>query len=196
MAVKTEVHFSFDIEADGGYPADFSMLSIGLVACSTFDGRAFKRLDPDAYENQYYATMAPVTKNFDPKAVEVVAAGGVNREELVVSGASPYTIMKEISDFVDRVTGKDRRAVGVCFPSWDIQWLYGYLERYAAVNPFGFSGFIDVKSWYIGKTGSMLVNATKRQMPKKVLSKRMHTHNALDDAIEQAEMWCNMNEML
>jgi hypothetical protein len=36
--------------------------------------------------------------------------------------------------------------------------------------------------------------ATKRNMPPELLGSRRHTHNALDDAIEQGELFANVFE--
>jgi hypothetical protein len=196
MATRPEIYFSFDIEADGPHPADFSMLSLALVACARFDGKEFTRLDIEDKNHQFYSTLAPVTKNFVPEAVEVAKQGGADRDELLISGPSPFRVMPQAAEFIDAVVGKDLRPIGVCFPAWDISWLYSYFERYSARNPFGFSGYIDMKSFYIGRQKAMVVNATKRNMPAKIKSKRPHTHNALDDALEQAEMFANMWEKL
>ena len=38
----------------------------------------------------------------------------------------------------------------------------------------------------------MAARSTKRQMPAALLSARPHTHNALDDAVEQAELFQNL----
>jgi hypothetical protein len=196
MATRPEVYFSFDIEADGPHPADYSMLSLGIVACATFDGREFKRLDIEDEANQFYITLAPVTKHFVPESVEVAKEGGADRDELIVSGDTPFRAMPAAAEFVDGIVGLEKRPIGVCYPSWDIAWVYSYFERYSARNPFGFSGYIDMKSFYIGRQKSMVVNSTKRNMPAKIKSKRPHTHNALDDALEQAELFCNMWEKL
>ena len=46
-----EVFFSFDIEADGPYPGDYSMLSLGCVA---FDKEGTARTIVDTLNNSFY----------------------------------------------------------------------------------------------------------------------------------------------
>lgn len=188
-----EFYISFDIEADGDYPGKYSMLSLGAVVCARRERNSFVRMNLDDHRNQFYMTIKPVTEHFVPRAAEVAKEGGADRNELLVSGASPYTVMPMFSSWVEKMVDYSR-PVGVCFPSWDIQWLNYYLWEYTGKTPFGFSGYIDMKSMYIGKYDALWINSTKRNMPKRLKSKRPHTHNALDDAIEQAELFCNIVE--
>lgn len=194
-AKNPEMYFSFDVEADGRYPSRYSMLSIGMVACATFDGSNFVRLNIDSKVNQFYDTMRPITDQHTPAAVKVCREGGLDRGELLISGLEPFSVMPRLASWVLNAC-RGSRPVAVCYPAWDWQWLYDYLERFSPKNPFGFSGMIDMKSWYCGRNKALLINSTKRNMPKKIRSSRAHTHNALDDAIEQAEMFCNMWELL
>ncbi|MEU8799788.1 hypothetical protein [Spirillospora sp. NPDC048819] len=59
-------------------------------------------------------------------------------------------------------------------------------------SPFGHSRHLDLKTLYATKAHALLTRSTKRQMPAELLSDRPHTHNALDDAIEQAELFHNL----
>lgn len=61
-----------------------------------------------------------------------------------------------------------------------------------AGSPFGHSRHLDIKSLYATKASTPVTRSTKRQMPVELLSDRPHTHNALDDAIEQAELFQTM----
>lgn len=93
-----------------------------------------------------------------------------------------------------RGTAGAGRPVFVAYPaSYDWTWVSTYLERYSATgNPFGFSGVLDMKTMYAVKAGVRIGRATKRNMPRHLLPKRPHTHHALDDAVEQAELFANL----
>lgn len=193
MAVKPDMYFSLDIEADGPYPGRYSMLSIGMVACATYDGRAFLDMGLDKSANQFYMTMKPVTKFFVPEAVEVCKAGGVDRADLLIQGYEPGYVMPHLVRWVEELTQDKYRPVAVAYPlGFDWMWFYYYVSEYSPINPFGFSGCLDIKSMYAAKANALIVNSTKRNMPGKLKSKRPHTHNAIDDAIEQAELFRNI----
>ena len=57
---------------------------------------------------------------------------------------------------------------------------------------FGHSGCFDVKTAYAVKAGVPLSRSVKGRMPRHLLSARRHTHHALDDAVEQAELFANV----
>lgn len=52
---------------------------------------------------------------------------------------------------------------------------------------------LDIKAYFMGKTGSKWGETTKKQVKEKFPSTQKHTHNALDDALEQAEIFEKMN---
>ncbi|RKS67688.1 hypothetical protein BZB76_6894, partial [Actinomadura pelletieri DSM 43383] len=82
----------------------------------------------------------------------------------------------------------------VAYPlGYDWMFLYWYWMRFTNTgSPFGHSRHLDLKSLYAAKANTMVTRSTKRQMPAELLSTRPHTHNALDDAIEQAELFHNL----
>jgi hypothetical protein len=71
-------------------------------------------------------------------------------------------------------------------------FVYHYLVAYHGSSPFGFSGVLDLKTFYAARSGAVLGRATKRSMPRHLLSPRPHTHHALDDAREQADLLANL----
>jgi hypothetical protein len=193
-----EVYFSFDVEADGPYPGDYSMLSVGLVAVGTNDGNGFKRLPLEDTELQIYREFCPISKNFDPGAVEVCAQGGLIRDDLKWKGTLPDQSIPEIEQGIRNICARfDGRAIAVAYPlGFDWMFLYWYLCKFGSgiKNPFGFSGCLDIKSLYAAKANALVINSTKRSMPKSLKSKRAHTHNALDDALEQGDLFCSIME--
>lgn len=183
---RPDVLISVDIEADGPIPGDYSMLSFGLAVAGTYDGAEFQAADPE--ERTFYAELRPISDAFDPKAL---AVSGLDRDLLLREGRDPGAAMTEAAAWVRAVGGElDAAPVFVAYPlSFDWMWMYWYFVRYAATgSPFGHSRCLDMKTMYAVKSGAVMSRSTKRYMPKHLLSKRPHTHNALDDAVEQAEL--------
>ena len=97
--------------------------------------------------------------------------------------------MRDFLAWVDTLNG---RAVFVAYPTgFDFTFMYWYMIRFAGRSPFSFSA-LDMKSFAMALLDSGYRDATKRNMPRRWFSKRRHTHVALDDAIEQGELFANM----
>lgn len=187
---KREVYFSVDVEADGPIPGPYSMLSFGMSACGTFDGFEFRPADPT--ETTFYAELKPISDAYVPEAL---AVSGLDRGHLAVEGREPGEAMSAAADWVKAVAASaDASPVLVAYPlGFDWMFLYWYWTRFAENgSPFGHSRHLDLKSMYATKAGAPITRSTKRQMPAGLLSDRPHTHNALDDAIEQAELFHNL----
>jgi DNA polymerase III epsilon subunit-like protein len=185
-----DVYFSVDVEADGPIPLVHSLSSLGACVAGAFDGRAFTRTDPA--ERTFYAELKPVSDEFDPEAAAVAA---LDREQLVRDGEEPAAAMDRFTAWV-RETAGEGRPVLVAYPAaFDWPWVATYLQRFGSEgSPFGFSGVLDMKTMYLVKAGVRIGKAAKRAMPAHLLSTREHTHNALDDAIEQADLFANLFE--
>ena len=189
MQPRADVYVSVDIEADGRIPLVHSMSSIGAAVAGRFDGHEFTRADPTA--QTFYAELQPVSDEYDPRAA---AVAGLDREVLRRDGEPPEAAMRRFAAWVGDVAGAGR-PVFVAYPaSFDWTWVSIYLDRFAGENPFGFSGVLDMKTMYATRARVRISRAVKREMPRALLSTRPHTHNARDDAIEQADLFANLFE--
>lgn len=187
MTARVETYFSVDVEADGPIPGPYSMLSFGMAACGTFNGTEFTASDPA--ERTFYAELKPISDDFDPKALEV---SGLDRGRLGEEGRDPAEAMRAAAAWVKEAAG-GALPVLVAYPlAYDWMWLYWYWVRFTSRAPFGHSRHLDMKTLYAAKAGAMVAHSTKRQMPAALLPDRPHTHNALDDAVEQAELFQNL----
>lgn len=187
---ERELYVSVDVEADGPIPGPYSMLSFGMAACGTFDGQVFVPDDPA--KSTFYAELKPISDAYIP---ESLAVSGLDRDRLAAEGRDPAEAMNAAAAWVAGVTAAAGASpVLVAYPlGFDWMFLYWYWTRFAdAGSPFGHSRHLDLKSLYAAKAGAMVTRSTKRQMPAELLSDRPHTHNALDDAIEQAELFHNL----
>ena len=84
------------------------------------------------------------------------------------------------------------RPVFVAYPAgFDFLFVYWYLMRFVGESPFSHSA-LDMKSFAMALLGKGYRESTKRNMPKTWFDALPHTHIALDDAIEQGALFCNM----
>ena len=185
---RPDLYISADVEADGPIPGLYSMSSLGLVVAARYDGSVLERpRQPDTF----YRELRPVTDRFDPAAA---AVSGLDRQALLRDGADPAGAMSDLVGWVEELGRRhDARAVFAAYPaSFDWMFVYHYLIAYYGSSPFGFSGVLDMKTFYAARSGAVFGSATKRSMPAGLLSSRPHTHNALDDAREQADLLANL----
>ena len=80
----------------------------------------------------------------------------------------------------------------VAYPAgYDFLFVYWYLIRFAGESPFSFSA-LDIKTYAMAMLKKEYRESVKRNMPKRWFDDLPHTHRALDDALEQGAMFCNM----
>lgn len=171
--MKDDVFVSVDTEADGPIPGDYSMLSIGAVVA----GRA---------SATFYRELRPISERFVPEAL---AVSGLDRDRLAREGHDPETAMRELAAWLGDVC-PGRRPVFVGFnATFDWMFVNWYFIHFTGKNPFGISG-LDIKAYYMGALGKKAwADTAKRNIEKRFLGSAPHTHHALDDAIEQAELF-------
>ncbi|MGP4007668.1 3'-5' exonuclease [Streptomyces sp. 4N124] len=185
--VKPSRYISVDIEADGPIPGPYSMLSLGAAVAGTQDADRFTAADPD--QHTFYRELRPISDDF---VSEALAVSGLDRERLAREGAEPAVALGEFTDWVREVSAGAQPVMCGYPASYDWTFLYWYLIRFTGVSPFGHSGCLDMKTLFATKAGLPLRAVAKGTMPRELLSKRRHTHHALDDAIEQAELLANL----
>jgi DNA polymerase III epsilon subunit-like protein len=161
------------------------MLSFGLAIAGRFDGAAFEVFNPE--EQTFYRELRPISNEFDPKALRV---SGLDRDELLRDGDEPVEAMTEAAAWVRGQSAGDRPVL-VAFPaSFDWLFLYWYFVRYSKKgSPFDFSSCLDMKTILQQRTGVVLDRASLGDLPPALKPDRPHTHNALDDALRQAEIF-------
>jgi DNA polymerase III epsilon subunit-like protein len=186
---RQDAYFSADVETDGPIPGPFSMLSFALVYAGTFDGESFKS---PSTRPHFYAELKPISREFQAEALRV---NGLDRARLEIEGRDPEPAMTEAAEWVRRVAN-GVRPILVAYPlSFDWTWLYWYFIRYSRVgSPFNHSGCFDIKTAFAVKAGIPIARAGRDEMPRDLLSGHPHRHHALDDAVEQAEIFVKLFE--
>ena len=175
-----EIYVSTDVETDGPIPGPHSMLSFGsaaFLADKTLVGNFSANLTTLPGANGH-----PDTMRWWQTQSEAWAACRANVRD-------PAAVMPEYVRWLKGLPGKP---VFVAYPAaFDFLFVYWYLIRFAGESPFSHSA-LDIKTFAMALLGKDYREATKRNMPKRWFDDVPHTHVALDDAIEQGRLFCNM----
>jgi len=175
-----EIYVSTDVETDGPVAGRHSMLSIGSAAfaadktlLSTFSANleTVAGLESDAVTTAWWVTQ--------PEAWQAC------RQDPEPAAAA----MARYLAWLKLLPG---RPVFVAYPAaFDFPFVYWYLTHYTGENPFGYS-VIDIKTYAMAMLRRPYRACGKRSLPAEWFDPHAHTHVALDDAIEQGSLFCNM----
>ena len=177
---KSEIYVSTDIEADGPIPGPHSMLSFASAAY-TKDKQLVDTFSANL-ETLPNAEADPSTKSWWDKNK---TAWDACRRDL----KKPKEVMSNYVAWLKRLPGKP---VFVGYPAaYDFMFVYWYLITFAGESPFSHSA-LDIKTYAMAVLKKEYRQSTKRSMPKLWFDKLPHTHVALDDAIEQGALFCNI----
>ncbi len=175
-----EIYVSTDVETDGPIPGPYSMLSFGSAAYSS-DKELLGQFSANL-ETLEGAQPDPNTMRWWEGQPEAWAACRRDQEE-------PAVAMRRYVEWLDDLPGTP---VFVAYPAgFDFLFVYWYLMRFAGRSPFSFSA-IDIKTYAMAMLKKPYRQCTKRRMPRRWFDDLPHSHVALDDAIEQGAMFCNM----
>jgi hypothetical protein len=179
-AAMAEIYVSTDIEADGPIPGPHSMLSFASAAF-----RGDKTL-----VGTFQANLALLPgASGDPKTMEWWRTQPEAWEACRKEVRDPAEVMPDYARWLKALPGKP---VFVGYPAaYDFMFVYWYLIRFAGESPFSHSA-LDVKTFAMALLGSEYRASSKRNMPKEWFDDLPHTHVALDDAIGQGALFCNM----
>lgn len=178
--LMNEIYVSTDVETDGPIPGPHSMLSFGSAAyladktlVSTFSANL---------ETLPGATGDPRTLEWWQTQPEAWAACRQHPRP-------PEVVMKEYAEWLKALPGKP---VFVGYPAgFDFTFVFWYLVRFTGESPFSFAA-LDVKSYAMARLKKKFHETTKASMPEHWFDNLPHTHVALDDALEQGALFCNM----
>jgi hypothetical protein len=186
----TDIYFSADVETDGPIPGPYSMLSFGLVLAGSFDGKRFLR--PENYETNFYCELKPISDQFEIEALQI---NGLDRDHLLREGEYPHDAMARASEWIYSHCGTGRPIL-VAYPlSFDWAFLYWYFVRFSQKgSPFNYSHCFDIKTAYAVKANLPIASSGRSHLAPGLRPESAHTHNALEDAIEQAQVFANLFE--
>ncbi len=175
-----EIYVSTDVETDGPVPGPHSMLSIGsaaYLADKTLVGTFSANLE----------TLPGAAGH--PRTMEwwrtQPAAWKACRQDL----QTPEAAMRGYLAWLDGLPGKP---VFVAYPAaFDYMFVCWYLNLFTGKNPFGWQS-LDIKTYAMAMLKINFLDTVKSNMPRRWFDELPHTHLALEDAIEQGALFCNM----
>lgn len=168
----SECWISVDVETAGPHPSGYSLLAIG--ACR-YD-------DPGS---GFYRELAPVTSDAEASAL---AISGLHLDDLARTGVAPEVAMRAFAEWLEEIVPAGRRPVFVGFNAgFDWMFVCDYFHRYLGHNPFGHAA-IDIKSVAMGALGTTWPETSLRALSARLLDGRTLSHDALQDARDQAAL--------
>lgn len=175
-----EIYVSTDVETDGPIPGPHSMLSFGSAAY-TADKELISTFTANL-ETLPGARPHPKTAEWWASQPDAWAACRRNLE-------SPAAAIQRYVNWLHSLPGEP---VFVAYPAgFDFLFIYWYLIRFAGESPFSHSA-LDMRSFAMALLRTEYRESTKKNMPRSWFDEFPHTHVALDDAIEQGALFCNM----
>ncbi len=176
----SEIYVSTDIETDGPIPGPHSMLSFASAAFQankTLVGTFEANL-----ETLPGASGDPETLAWWQGQSEAWAAHRQNVQ-------APEVALKKYLAWLKSLPG---RPVFVAYPAaFDFMFVCWYLHHFTHENPFSHSA-LDIKTYAMALLKKEYRASTKGAMPKRWFDDLPHTHKALDDALGQGALFCNM----
>lgn len=178
---KPELYVSTDVEANGPIPGPNSMLSFAS-AVFTADGTMFGT----------FARNLKLLKGSQPDP-DTWAWWAKRPDEYAATREQQFDIAEAMVAYAQWLESLKGKLVFVGYPaSYDFMFVYWYLMRFVGKSPFSFAA-LDIKSYAMAVLGTTFKDTSKRKMPKDwFVAVPKHTHVALDDAIEQGKLFCNI----
>ncbi|WP_048257642.1 3'-5' exonuclease [Pectobacterium brasiliense] len=174
--MSDELYVSVDVETSGPIPGIYSLLSIGACLVSDPVQSIYLELQPDGLKH-------------DPEAVAVT---GLDLCTLESEGLPPQVAMLKLEQWLTLVCPAGQKVifVGLNAP-FDWSFINYYFHKYSGMNPFGFTA-IDMKAYYMGLTGCRWKETKSSEMAARLNPINVPSHNALDDARFQGELFALM----
>jgi DNA polymerase III epsilon subunit-like protein len=174
--IQVEAYVSVDVETSGPNPSEYDMLAIG--ACLVANPAC-----------GFYVELQPVTGNAIPGSL---AISDLSLEDLRQNGLPPVQALQRFEAWLNTAVSAEQRPVFVALNApFDWMFVNDYFHRFLKHNPFGHSA-LDIKAFYMGLAGTRWARTSMRFLAARYLEGRKLTHNALQDAQDQAEVFANI----
>lgn len=171
-----DVYISIDVETAGPNPGKYALLSIG--ACTLGNPR-----------QEFYIELKPDKADFLPEAIEI---SKLSMEKLAEEGVDPKIAMKKFADWLGLVVPEGQRPLFIAFNApFDWMFINEYFLNYLGHNPFGHAA-LDIKSYFMGQEGVLWSQTGMWNIGERYLKREHLSHHALQDAIDQAEIFEKM----
>jgi len=175
-----EIYVSTDVEVDGPLPGLHSLLSIGAAAydCTGLLLTTFSaNLEPLPS-----ATTDPNTMAWWAQQPEAWAACRLDPQP-------PGVVMHDYAQWLKQLPGPP---VFVGYPAgFDFMFVYWYLLYFVGESPFARRA-LDVRTFAMAQLKKPYLAVSREQLPEHYRGETSHTHQPLDDALEQGTIFCKL----
>jgi hypothetical protein len=177
---RPEIYVSTDVEADGPIPGPHSMLSFASAAYTA--------------DKELVATFSANLNTLEGASghPDTMQWWSQNQEAWEVCRRDPQPAAQVMPRYVAWLKALPGKPIFVGYPaSYDFMFVYWYLHRFAGESPFPHAA-LDIKTYAMALLDLDFRATSKRRMPRQWFDDLPHTHVALDDAIEQGALFCNI----
>lgn len=169
----TDLWVSVDVEASGPTPSAGSLLQIG--ACLV-----------DRPEEGFQALLQPLPDRSWSDDAERIHR--LSRARLERDGLTPRDAMAAFDAWLTEQAAGASPLFVAFNATFDWMWVADYFHRFLGRNPFGISG-LDLKAYAMGRLDLADWQETRKdRLRSRFPTSLPHTHDALDDAREQADL--------
>lgn len=177
---ESKTYICVDVETAGPIPSRYALLSIG--ACTLGTPR-----------RTFYVELKPDTELTDGSAMAIHKLG---MQKLHKEGSPPDQALAQFRNWIEEVIPSGRKPIFLAFNApFDWMFIHDYFIRYLGENPFGHSA-IDIKAVYMGFSGKPWVETSGKYLHNIFNKSKALSHNALEDAIDQAVMFEGLLTMM
>lgn len=171
--VTSEAYICVDVETAGPIPGDYSLLSIG--ACTIYGP-----------QSTFYIELQPINENISAESIRV---HGLSMQHLMLTGVPPIMAMQRFEEWLKSITALRMQPVFVAFnAAFDWMFINYYFIHYLGHNLFGHAA-LDIKALYMGQAAVPWFQTAWRFINPQFAEKAQLTHHALQDALDQAELF-------
>jgi len=176
---KSPVFISVDVETTGSQAGLHSMYQIG--ACLVSD-----------VIRTFTARLVPISRHYEMAALTAV---GMRLDEVMELGEPASVVMRRFHDWVRHTPGGPDKVFVGFNAAFDWKFVDWYFLHYVGENPFGFAP-LDIKALVMGALGCDWFDTKMSRLPPEVRPDRPLTHDGLDDAVQQAEIFRKTLELI
>ena len=178
-----EIYVSTDVETDGPLPGVNSMLSLGSAAFRVA-GREKHLVSTFSVNLETLPEASPNPRTMEWWAGQPEAWSACRR--------NPEDPASAMARYAAWLHGLGDLPVFVAWPlGFDYFFVHWYMIRFTGSDPFRRNG-IDMRSFAMAQLHRDYRASGKKALPRRWFDEAPHTHVALDDAIEQGALFCNM----
>lgn len=165
-----------DVETAGPIPGEYALLSIG--ACTIAQPR-----------KTFYIELQPDKPAYSEEALSI---SKLSMDELAKTGTPAQKALLNFEAWIKEVVPQGRKPIFVAFNApFDWMFINEYFHRYLERNPFGHSA-LDIKAFYMGLAGVSWEETSMKEVIHHFSGHTLLTHHALQDALDQADLFERM----